>query len=76
MPDALEHRIHDLLYPSHAPAHAHAHRTITFQELEKHNTRESCWVVIDGQVYDATSVLAWHPAGPDVILNLAGKDAT
>lgn len=33
-------------------------------------------MVINGQVYDATSVLKWHPAGAEVILRLAGKDAT
>lgn len=49
---------------------------IPYDEVQKHNTRESCWVIIDGEVYDATSVLRWHPAGPEVILNLAGTDAT
>ncbi|TFY67109.1 hypothetical protein EVJ58_g1834 [Rhodofomes roseus] len=49
---------------------------ISYEEVQKHNTRESCWVIIDGQVYDATSVLQWHPGGPAVILKNAGKDAT
>ena len=49
---------------------------ISYEEVQKHNTRDSCWVIIDGQVYDATSVLRWHPAGPEVILQLAGQDAT
>lgn len=49
---------------------------IPYEEVQKHNTRESCWVIIDGQVYDATSVLAWHPGGAAVILKNAGKDAT
>ncbi|EKM59804.1 uncharacterized protein PHACADRAFT_138050 [Phanerochaete carnosa HHB-10118-sp] len=53
-----------------------AARYISYAEVQQHNTRESCWVVIDGQVYDATSVLAWHPAGAEVILRLAGQDAT
>ncbi|KAI0347090.1 hypothetical protein BDW22DRAFT_1425165 [Trametopsis cervina] len=53
-----------------------APRYISYDEVLKHNTADSCWVIIDGQVYDATSVLRWHPAGPQVILNLAGKDAT
>lgn len=51
-------------------------RYISYEEVQRHNTRESCWVVVDGQVYDATEVLAWHPAGAEVILQLAGKDAT
>ncbi|KZT70521.1 hypothetical protein DAEQUDRAFT_725456 [Daedalea quercina L-15889] len=49
---------------------------ISYEEIKKHNTRESCWVIIDGQVYDATSVLEWHPGGAAVILKNAGKDAT
>ncbi|KAH9928981.1 FMN-dependent dehydrogenase-domain-containing protein [Amylocystis lapponica] len=49
---------------------------VSYQEVQKHNTPESCWVIINGQVYDATSVLAWHPAGAAVILKNSGKDAT
>jgi hypothetical protein len=53
-----------------------APKYISYAEVQEHCSRESCWVIIDGQVYDATSVLRWHPAGPDVILRLAGEDAT
>ena len=49
---------------------------ISYDEVQKHNSPESCWVIINGQVYDATSVLAWHPGGAAVILKNAGKDAT
>ncbi|KAI0944783.1 hypothetical protein AcV7_001493 [Taiwanofungus camphoratus] len=49
---------------------------IPYEEVQKHNTRESCWVIINDQVYDATSVLAWHPGGAAVILKNSGKDAT
>ncbi|KAL6305932.1 cytochrome b5-like heme/steroid binding domain-containing protein, partial [Sparassis latifolia] len=49
---------------------------IFYQEVQKHNTPGSCWVIIEGQVYDATSVLKWHPAGPTVILKNSGRDAT
>ena len=53
-----------------------APKQIPFSEVQKHNTRESCWVVIDGQVYDATSILDTHPGGTAVLLKNAGKDAT
>ncbi|OCB88868.1 hypothetical protein A7U60_g3963 [Sanghuangporus baumii] len=53
-----------------------APRQIPFSEVQKHNTRESCWVVINGQVYDATSILDTHPGGTAVLLKNAGKDAT
>ncbi|KAH8680960.1 FMN-dependent dehydrogenase-domain-containing protein, partial [Xylariales sp. PMI_506] len=39
-------------------------------------SRESCWVIINGIVYDLTSFLDSHPAGPAVILRYAGRDAT
>ena len=71
--------------PISLDAHAHVRvpkpstdspRYITYEEVQQHKSRESCWVIIDGQVYDATSVLRWHPAGPEPILALAGQDAT
>ena len=52
-------------------------KAISYQELQKHNTSESCWLLIDGHVYDATSVLRWHPAGKEIVLqNAGGRDAT
>lgn len=44
--------------------------------VAKHNTRESCWVVLYGNVYDVTDFLSDHPGGAKIILKLAGKDAT
>lgn len=45
----------------------------TREEIEKHNARDDCWIVVDGKVYDATSVLEWHPGGPAAIMAHAGK---
>ncbi|KAM0276112.1 hypothetical protein ACHAQH_007086 [Verticillium albo-atrum] len=45
-------------------------------EVAKHNTTESCWVVLYGDVYDVTDFLSSHPGGTKIILKLAGKDAT
>ncbi|KAI3215143.1 hypothetical protein DTO012A9_10307 [Penicillium roqueforti] len=45
-------------------------------EVAKHNTRESCWVVLYGKVYDVTDFLGSHPGGAKIILKLAGQDAT
>jgi L-lactate dehydrogenase (cytochrome) len=42
-------------------------------EVAKHNTRESCWVIVQGRVYDVTDFLEDHPAGPSIILRYAGK---
>ncbi|EER28831.1 hypothetical protein D8B26_000882 [Coccidioides posadasii str. Silveira] len=45
-------------------------------EVAKHNTVDSCWVVLYGKVYDVTDFLPDHPGGASIILKLAGKDAT
>lgn len=44
--------------------------------MAKHNTKDSCWVILYGNVYDVTSFLPEHPGGSKIILSLAGKDAT
>ncbi|KAB1206777.1 Cytochrome b5 isoform B [Morella rubra] len=48
----------------------------TMQEASEHNTKEDCWVVIDGKVYDVTAYLDEHPGGDDVVIAATGKDAT
>ncbi|RDL32678.1 Uncharacterized protein BP5553_09134 [Venustampulla echinocandica] len=48
-------------------------KQFTREEIEKHDKEGDCWVVIDGKVYDATSVLGWHPGGVTAILGHAGK---
>ena len=48
----------------------------TFPTVAKHNTAESCWVVLYGAVYDVTRFLPSHPGGVKAILRLAGQDAT
>ncbi|OAA73508.1 L-lactate ferricytochrome c oxidoreductase [Cordyceps fumosorosea ARSEF 2679] len=45
-------------------------------EVARHNTPESCWVILYGKVYDVTSFLSSHPGGSRIILSLAGQDAT
>ncbi|KAJ9093821.1 hypothetical protein QFC20_007034 [Naganishia adeliensis] len=51
-------------------------KLISMREVEKHNTRDDCWVVIQGYVYDVTDFLSLHPGGAGVILQHAGDDAT
>ncbi|KNG87307.1 cytochrome B2 [Aspergillus nomiae NRRL 13137] len=46
------------------------------REIAKHNSADSCWVVLYGKVYDVTNFLENHPGGSAAILALAGKDAT
>lgn len=49
---------------------------LTGQDIEKHNSKDSCWVIIHGKAYDVTEFLPEHPGGPKIILKYAGKDAT
>ena len=49
---------------------------LTAQEVAQHSTRESCWIIIAGEVYDVTDFLDQHAGGPSVILRYAGRDAT
>ncbi|KZO93869.1 hypothetical protein CALVIDRAFT_539522 [Calocera viscosa TUFC12733] len=49
---------------------------ISGEEVAKHNTRESCWIIVHGKVYDVTEFLPEHPGGMKIILKYAGKDAT
>ncbi|XP_077210029.1 cytochrome b5 [Tasmannia lanceolata] len=51
-------------------------KLFSLQEASEHNTKEDCWVVIDGKVYDVTTYLDEHPGGDDVLLTATGKDAT
>ncbi|KAF7713010.1 Uncharacterized protein PECH_007246 [Penicillium ucsense] len=48
-------------------------KQFTREEIEKHNKEDDCWIIVNGKVYDATSVLDWHPGGKATILGHAGK---
>ncbi|OCL15197.1 hypothetical protein AOQ84DRAFT_225138 [Glonium stellatum] len=59
---------------AHAKQEAGApQKQFTRQEIEKHDKEDDCWIVVNGKVYDATSVLSWHPGGKSAILGHAGK---
>ncbi|KAF9420121.1 hypothetical protein HW555_003534 [Spodoptera exigua] len=45
-------------------------------EVKRHNTRKSVWMVIRNEVYDVTSFVDEHPGGEDPMLDAAGQDAT
>ena len=48
-----------------------------FKELEEifqHNTKDSCWIMIDRKVYDVTKFE--HPGKFQILLQNAGQDAT
>jgi hypothetical protein len=45
-------------------------------QVAAHNTRESCWTIINGSVYDLTSWVPKHPGGEQAILGLCGTDGS
>lgn len=44
------------------------------EEVSKHNSQKSCWVIYRGGVYDVTSFLHTHPGGEEILLKNAGCD--
>lgn len=50
---------------------------MNFNKLKGHDTRESCWLLIHGNVYDLTTFMNDHPGGAKVLLKNSGlQDAT
>ncbi len=43
--------------------------------VARHVTRESCWYILQGHVWDVTDYLDKHSGSASVILSLDGKDA-
>lgn len=51
-------------------------QTFTLEEVQRHNTDDDCWMILNGDVYDMTSFLNEHPGGKHIIAKYAGQDAT
>ncbi|KAI0394406.1 mitochondrial cytochrome-like protein b2 [Xylariaceae sp. FL0594] len=51
-------------------------KMLTADEVVKHRSASSCWIVVDGRVYDVTSYMSEHPGGAAVLLRQGGRDAT
>lgn len=68
MQPSIESRVEDIKQEASSPQ-----KQFTREEIEKHNKDDDCWIVVNGKVYDATSVLKWHPGGKAPIMGHAGK---
>lgn len=45
-------------------------------DVADHNTENDAWIIIDGDVYDVTNYLKFHPGGAESIMINVGDDAT
>eukprot|EP00484_Ammonia_sp_Unknown_P025452 CAMPEP_0197027504 /NCGR_PEP_ID=MMETSP1384-20130603/7403_1 /TAXON_ID=29189 /ORGANISM="Ammonia sp." /LENGTH=225 /DNA_ID=CAMNT_0042456359 /DNA_START=27 /DNA_END=704 /DNA_ORIENTATION=+ len=50
-------------------------RKYRMEEVKKHNKRDDCWMVLNGNVFDITEYIPYHPGG-DEILKAKGRDGT
>lgn len=48
----------------------------TMAEVATHSTREDCWSVVKGSVYNLTEWVSAHPGGAGAIIQLCGKDGS
>ncbi|MCX6780407.1 MAG: cytochrome b5-like heme/steroid binding domain-containing protein [Candidatus Magasanikbacteria bacterium] len=45
-------------------------------QVAAHGDSNSCWAVINGNVYDLSAWISPHPGGSDAILSMCGKDGS
>ena len=48
----------------------------TMAEVRTHRTKEDCWIVISGNIYDITEFLQKHPGGSGMLMGVAGEEVT
>ena len=46
----------------------------SLEEIKKHNTSESCWIIVNDLVLDVTPFLPYHPASDKCIIKYGGKN--
>ncbi|KAH7141469.1 cytochrome b5-like heme/steroid binding domain-containing protein [Dactylonectria estremocensis] len=49
---------------------------LTYQDVAEHSTKSDLYVVIHDKVYNCSSFIDEHPGGEEVMMDLAGADAT
>lgn len=58
------------------PAQIETPEAIPFNEVEARSSRDNCWIVVLGDVYDFTPFVQQHPFGAQLTNAVCGKDAT
>ncbi len=51
-------------------------KNISLEELQKHNTTDDGWTILDGKVYNVTHYAKIHPGGANVFAPCLGTDGT
>ena len=49
---------------------------LTNSEVKKHNSRDDCWSIVSGKVYNLTSYVQQHPGGIELISSICGIDGS
>jgi len=62
--------------PSSIKDKVNQQNVFTEEEITKHHTRDSLWMIIKGNVYDITTYVCTHPGGERALLKFAGRDGT
>lgn len=62
--------------PTQAPSGQPATSVLSLELVAQHAAPESCWSVVNGNVYDLTDWIARHPGGSGNIIRMCGVDAT
>jgi cytochrome b involved in lipid metabolism len=52
------------------------YQSYSFSTISVHNTYLTCWLILDGFVFDVTNFLFSHPGGALVLMDRAGQDAS
>jgi L-lactate dehydrogenase (cytochrome) len=73
---SLDHLLQSIVLSLRSNTLPNMAKTFTYDEVKQHNTTDSTWVVLYGNVWDVTKFLPEHPGGSKIILQLAGTDAT
>ncbi|MEY3736550.1 MAG: hypothetical protein RLZZ251_266 [Actinomycetota bacterium] len=51
-------------------------KSYSTKDVAQHSTSQSCWSIVNGNVYDLTTWIGKHPGGPAFIEAICGKDGT
>jgi len=49
---------------------------VPLSEVQKHNTANDCWIIINEKAYSVSQYLTKHPGGTETLIPYCGSDAT